>query len=263
MSDIVLPVGFRYGVVYKLNANGTPAATGLTAYGGIEFAGPKAFNITVPQARVVSHQGKDRVIMSDQLPTLETTVGEIRVSSLDYDLEALLTNVVKFTVGDSTGVPRSTDQQGAEPEVGLLLYQQAKDRVTGLRRWHYYIVPATRCLPIPASWGENPEDHRYSINPSQTTKHLWGTALVVGTEGATEQAIVDLHSAYQPRLEAFLADGVEDEFTLLNTAANNTYSVWVNDVLRTANITKTTTAFTFTSAVPASDARIVVLYGKA
>lgn len=263
MSDTLASVGLRFVAVFELTAAGLIKPTGLTGYEGLQFDGPKAYALNLPEARKIAHQGRDRVIATDQLPTLEVSSAEIRVSTLNYELEALLTNVSKYTVGDFVGISRVTDQQGSEPQVGVMMYQQAKDIATGLRTWHIHIIPSTQAIPVPAGMSENPEDIRYTLAPTPTTKHLWGAPLVVGTEGVTEHGLVDLHGPYKPALEAFESDGIEDTFELLHTAANNTYTVWVDGVLRSSNITKTTTQFVFTSAIPADGANITVFYGQA
>ena len=46
-----LSVGLRYAAVFPLNANGYPNATSTTACEGLEFGGPKAFELSVPDVR--------------------------------------------------------------------------------------------------------------------------------------------------------------------------------------------------------------------
>ena len=149
--------------------------------------------------------------------------------------------------------------------MGLLLYQQSLGLDTGLRRWHFHIIPSTRVIPIPASFGDNPEDVRYSIAPNPTTKHLWGPTLVVGTEGATSQGIVEGYSEKRPHIVSFLADGVEDEFLFGDGYAGHAdfatkMLVYVAGVLRTANLTKSATSVLFTSSIPTSGQDIDVVY---
>ena len=263
MSDVLAPVGFRFGTVFELNASGYPAATSPTvAYEGLQFYGPKAYTINIPETRKIAHAGKDRVIVNDQLPSLEVTAGEIRVSTLDYDLDALLQNVIKFTKGMATMLARNTDQQGFEPNVGMLLYQQSKDVITGLRNWHFHIIPSTQAIPIPASFTENPEDHRYSLAPTPTTKHLWGELLTTGVEGTLESGIFDGKMDYKPKLVAWKANGSQETFDLPADAALNTYVVYVNGVLNTSVI-KTTAQIDFDGYPPANNAIVVAFYGEA
>jgi hypothetical protein len=259
MTDSLLSVGFRKAVIYKLNSSGRVAATATTVYTGSELRGSKNYVLNIPEARRISHTGNDRVLAVDQLPSLEPSAGEVRVSVLDYDIDAMLMGQLVNTVGDHSFIGRQTEFQGSEIQVALLLFQQSLDKTTGTRRWHWHIVPSTRLVPIIASFGENAEDHRYTIAPNIVTKHIWGTAFDVLTDGFTESAILDGFSSNKPKLVAFKGDGVEDAFDFEAgiPMANNTYPVWVNGTLQVADVTKTTTGMTFT-APPAADADIIV-----
>lgn len=256
----ILPVGIRKGVVFELNANGRIEAQDDTLYyEGLPFQGPKAYSLNIPEARRIAHQGNDRLLAVDQLPPLDPIAGEIRVSALDYDLDAFLMNQKNFTVAAASAVARGTDLQGGEKQVALLLYQQALIKSTQTRRWHFHLVLSTRAIPIAASFVENAEDHRYSLAPTPVKKHIWGTALELATEGATESAIIDGFTTEKPHLVAFKADGVEDVFAF-NTDKQpvaNTYSVWVNGTLQTSGITKNLTDVTF-AAAPADGADVIV-----
>ena len=78
-----LAVGMRRAVIFALDANGYPAAIGVTAYEGIEVVGPKAFTLTVPDARRIVHTGNDRVLALDYLPPTEPYSVVLRVPSND------------------------------------------------------------------------------------------------------------------------------------------------------------------------------------
>src|SRR5690242_15552048 len=167
-----LAVGIRRAVIFELNTSGYPAATGSTAYEGIEVAGPKAFNLTVPDARKITHVGNDRVLALDYLPPTEGVSGELRVASNDMVAKAAVADVNTFTVGEATLMPWATDQQGFEVDAGLLCFQQSLDTITKSRRWKFYIIPKARLIPMPASMDENPAEDRYVVGPNPTTKHL-------------------------------------------------------------------------------------------
>lgn len=256
----VLPVGLRKGVVFEINASGRIEAQDDTLYyEGLSFQGPKAYALNIPEPRRIPHQGNDRLLAVDQLPSLDPIAGEIRVSALDFALDAFLMNQENFAVGDASMIARSTDLQGSERQVALLLYQQALIKSTQTRRWHFHIIPSSRVIPIPASFTENAEDHRYSLAPTPVKYHIWGTALSLLTEGVTEAGIFDGFTTNKPHLVAFKADGVEDVF-VFNTAkqpVNANYSVWVDGVLQTAGITKNLTDVTFTVA-PADGSDVIV-----
>ena len=260
-----LAVGIRRAVIFELDTNGYPAATGTTAYEGIEVAGPKAFTLTVPDARKISHVGNDRVLALDYLPPTEGVSGELRVASNDMVAKAAVSNVNTFTVGEATLMPWATDQQGFEVDAGLLLFQQSLDTTSKSRRWKFYLVPKARVLPGPASMDENPAEDRYSIAPSPTTAHLWGTALATGTEGATEMALAEGMATGKPNIVAFKGDNSTVAF-LLPTAkpasATAKMKVWQDGVAKTVGgglASLTTTTITFTTA-PGTGAMVVCFY---
>jgi hypothetical protein len=247
-----LAVGIRRAVIFELDTNGYPAASGTTAYEGIEVAGPKAFTLTVPDARKITHVGNDRVLALDYLPPTEGVSGELRVASNDMVAKAAVAAVNTFNIGESTLMPWATDQQGSEVDAGLLLFQQSLDTTSKLRRWKFYLVPKARVLPMPASMDENPAEDRYSIAPNPSTTHLWGTALASGTEGATEMALAEGMAEGKPNVVAFKANGSATIF-LLPTAKPATgtakMKVWDNGVVKTvggglASLTVTTITFT-------------------
>lgn len=262
-SDNFAPVGFRFGTVYELNANGRPKATSPTvSYVGMEFYGPKAYNLTIPNPRQIVHTGKDTILVQDQLPSLEATTAEILVSIVQFDMDALLSAVKKFTVGQFKMILRNTDRQGSEPVVGLLLYQQAKDPDSGLRMWHYHIIPSTQAIPIPSQWNDTPQDHRYSLSPSRIAKHLWGVTLTLDEEGATQAGIFDGNGDHKPFLDNYLGNGSQETFPLTYDSFDTSYAVFVNGVENTTAI-KTVSEVDFDGYPPANNADIQIFYGRA
>lgn len=260
-----LAVGIRRAVIFELDTNGYPAATGTTAYEGIEVTGPKAFSLTVPEARKISHVGNDRVLALDYLPPTEGVSGELRVASNDMVAKAAVANVNTFAIAEATLMPWATDQQGFEVDTGLLLFQQSLDTTSKLRRWKFYLVPKARVLPAPASMDENAAEDRYSIAPNPSSSHIWGTALATGTEGATEMAMAEGMSEGKPNIVAFKGNNSAVAF-LLPTAkpatATTKMKVWENGVAKTVGgglASLTTTTITFSSA-PATGAMVVCFY---
>jgi hypothetical protein len=261
-----LAVGVRRAVIFELDTNGYPAASGTSAYEGIEVAGPKAFTLTVPDARKITHVGNDRVLALDYLPPTEGVSGELRVASNDMVAKAAVTNVNTFAVGEATLMPWGTDQQGFEVDAGLLLFQQSLDTSTKSRRWKFYVMPKARLIPGPASMDENPAEDKYTVAPNPTTNHLWGTALASGTEGATEMALAEGMAEGKPNIVAFKGNNSTTAF-LLPTAKPATsvakMKVWVNGVPKTTGggglASLSTTTITFSSA-PATGAMVVVFY---
>ena len=260
-----LAVGLRRAVLFALDANGYPAAPGTTVYEGIEIVGPKAFALTIPEARKISHTGNDRVLALDYLPPLEGVSGELRVASNDIVAKALVTAVNTFLIAESNLMAWGTDKQGSEVDLGMLLFQQSLDTSTKSRRWKFYLMPKARVIPAPASMDENAAEDLYRVAPNPTTKHLWGTALVSGTEGATEMALAEGMSEGKPNIVAFKGDGAATAFALPTdkpATATAKMKVWKNGTVQTVGsglATLTVTTATFTAA-PASGDMVVIFY---
>jgi hypothetical protein len=263
-TNSVLPVGLRKVRVFELDPSGNFKATGSTPYEGLSFQGPKAYSLNIPESRRIAHLGNDRLIATDQLPSLEPYAGEIRVSAVDYDLDAFLMGQSTFGLGSALAVARGTDLQGSERQVAMLLYQQALVRSTKSRVWRFHLIPMTRAIPIPSSFTENAEDHRYSLAPTPVSKLPWGESLKVPTHGVTEATIFDGFMVNKPHIAAWLGDGTSTDFNFHvdRPAAESTeaYGVWVNGV--SATVTRSTTGIEFSSP-PANGALIVAFYGVA
>ena len=172
-----LPVGLRYVTAYELLASGLPKAGAVpaTAYQGIEFEGPKAFSLNVPEARKITHMGEDRPLAIDYLPPTEGMDGELQVSPVEFNVIALLGSLVMATAAEKTFMPMSTSKQGSEPQVGLLMYQQSLDVALGTRTWRSFIVPSARCIYMPAGMGQEPQD-------------IITMPLLVGTDGSKKMS---------------------------------------------------------------------------
>lgn len=260
-----LAVGLRRAVLFALDANGYPAAPGTTVYEGIELVGPKAFALTIPEARRISHTGNDRVLALDYLPPLEGVSGELRVASNDLVAKALVSAVNTFVIGEANLMPWGTDKQGSEVDLGVLLFQQSLDTSTKSRRWKFYLLPKARVIPAPASMDENAAEDLYRMAPNPTTRHLWGTALANGTEGASEMSLAEGMSESRPNIIAFKGDGTVVAFALpTDKPASSTakMKIWKDGVVQTvgsglASLTVTTITF---SAAPASGAMVVCWY---
>lgn len=260
-------VGLRRAVVFELNASGLPNASGTTAYEGLEVVGPRAWTLTNPEPRKITHLGNDRPLAVDYLPPNEAMSAELRLAANDIPLQATLTGVENFNVGEGSLMAWNTDQQGSEPDIGLLLFQQSLDTSTKLRHYRFHIIPSGRAYPAPANMDENAAEHTYTVAPNPTTKHLWGTALASGTEGATEAAAIEGMTKGRPNIVAFKGDAATVAFlfpTAKPAIATITakIAVWVDGVLKTGggvDYTEATTGITF-GVAPADGAIIVAFY---
>lgn len=207
-----LAVGARAGFIFELDSNGFPAAPSTAVYEGLEIKGLKAGDLNVPNPRVITHAGNDRVLANDFLPSLEPITGEIRAANLGMAVNAKITNVKTFAEADMTFMPWGTDQQGSEIDVAIFLFQQSLDTTLKLRRYRNIIIPKARAIPLASGMNENPNEQRYQIVSNPTTKHVWGATLEVATEGATEAAFLEGMSTYRPNLVAWKGNGTEVEF---------------------------------------------------
>jgi len=207
-------VGARKGYVMALTPAGYPAAVagGATAYEGIELTAIKGFDVATPDARRISHNGNDRVAAVDFLPSLEPVTGEIRIAPSMQTLNAALTNVTSFTVGNIKMMPWQTEDQGTELDVSLHIWQQALDRDTKLRAYRSLLIPRARAIPVLAGMNDNPGEVRYQIIASPSTKEIWGTSLTTVLEGATEAAVIEMMSVSRPKIVTWLADAAQVAF---------------------------------------------------
>ncbi len=210
-SGIQWGVGLRRAVVFPLNADGTIKTTDTTVYEGLEFSGPRAWDLTYPDARLISNPGNDRVRDSIFLPPTEPVKAELRTGFEDQAVNALLMGVMQYVVGESTIVPYGTDRQGSEADVALLLYQIAHDE-NKMTRWRYHMIPRARAIPMPAGMNENAMETRYSVAISPSTKHIWNVALDPLTEGASEVAVEIGMAEGKPAIVAWKTDGVAKDF---------------------------------------------------
>ncbi len=259
-SGIQWGVGLRRAVVFPLNSDGTLKATSTTVYEGLEFSGPRAFDITYPDARLITNPGNDRVRDQMYLPPTDPVKCELRTGFDDQAINAALMGVSQFTVGESTLVPFGTDKQGSEADIALLLYQQAHDD-SKLTRWRYVMIPRARAIPMPAGMNDNALETRYSVSISPSTKHIWNVALQAGTEGCTEMALADGMAEGKPAIVAWKADGTATVFSFptdkqaISTAKINLFDASTGAEV-TVGITKATSGITY-GVAPAANKILV------
>lgn len=264
-------VGFRNLRIFALDENGYIAASNTTAYEGILVSGVKTLEINDPEPRLITHIGDDAPFALDVLPPTEAVSGALTVAKQNDILDAALTGLTSFTVGEMKMLGVGTDKRGYEVPVGALAYRQTEDTDPassnfGRRNWQFKLMPMATFIPLEPGYTDAPEERRYTIRPGFSTKHIWGKSFSLATEGFTRAQIVRGISQYKPKLVAFLADGIEDEYLFpldAQAASAGKTTVWVDGVERTSNITKATTGITFTSAIPTANQNITVLYETA
>jgi hypothetical protein len=261
-------VGARNFTVYALDSDGlpTPGTVGVLNV-GTTVTGFKAFEITKPNSRRINHVGNDRLLALDFLPPLEGINATINTGVDNFDVDAVLLNVKKATVGEAVYLVDGTDQQGFEPFVCVVCYQQAQSSITKARNWRQWIFPSTKAIPMPTGMGDNPTETRYELGPSPVSAHIWGTALSTSTDGATEAAIMRGQSEGKPVYGFSVGDASEAHFPVpsgytTTTALLGKISVWVAGVLKTITTDYTvdvTTGVTFEAGkIPGSGAKVSV-----
>lgn len=262
-------VGARYATMFELGSDGyfIPATSDpQDAYEGVQLVGAQTFNVNLPDYRRISHQGDDRVLQVDFLPPTEQATAELNVAEEDLSNLAIMTSVIVRTIGEAKMIGLATDQQGNEPDVGLLLFQQAVDE-SGSRRWRSYLIPKARLSPRPSGFNENPATHNIQVAMSISSAHIWGTAFSAVDDGFTESQLLIVHTQYKPKLVGFEGDGTTTVFSFPAAfqaqATTKIHGVWVNGVVQviTTDYTATTAAITFEAgSIPASGENIVVFY---
>lgn len=257
-------VGLRKAQIFALDANGYPSATGTTAYEGLEIAGAKAFDITTPDARRIFHTGNDRLLAQDFLPTLEGASATIRASRNDYATFAVLTGTKELTLGEAKVIGYATDLQGAEPDIGIIAYQQSKDATAKTRTWRSYIIPVSNAVIKPASMNDNAAEYEYQILPQVATQHLWGVDFASGTDGFTEAQLIEVHTENQPWVCAWKSNGSATKYLFSTThQAKSTAKIHVvakaGVAITAGGMTKYATGITLAATTPSGDI-IVAFY---
>jgi hypothetical protein len=273
MYEPFVGFGTRKGIVYELDQYGLPLGTyeldlydvlqpTTDPYTGIEIYGVRGFELTYPEPRRIPHFDGDRVGLVQQFPSLDAAAGTITVDGNDLNLASILGAVKKSTVSGMEIMPFLSDQQGNEPNVGLLVYQAAK-RTTGVQGWHMQFILSTSMIPRPGPFGDNNYETRYALAPNAIIQHLWGDALTLAKDGAESAGVIDGFALHPPRITTWIADGAEDVFAFKagELPVDDDYQIFkatagvVTEV--TSGVTKSTENIDFVSA-PASGVKIMV-----
>lgn len=202
-------VGFRNCRVYALNAYGVPAAPSTSPYEGVVITATKALEITHPEARRVTHFGDDYVFMIDRLPPTETVSGVLRTGKQDNQVDALVSGVKAYMIGEAEGINIATNQQGYEPLVGLLGYQQGGEgdstlgALYGSRVWRLMFLPKTWLILQEQGMSEAILEPRYAVFPQLNAGHLWGLPYTDAVEGNEIGQIERYIMTYKPLVVAW------------------------------------------------------------
>ena len=254
-------VGLRYVSAFVLDSGGFPAgASGTSLFTGLNFDGGRAFVINTPDPRAISHDDNDIVQQIDYLPALEGATGELRVGIDNQVINAALMGVTEYEVAEAMLVDWMTTEQGDEPDIGLLMYQQSLDTLTSLRRWRFFIADRARAIPKASNFDENKSEVAYNIALSPSSTHLWGTARLDGTEGNTKAAFATGMSEGKIQLGFATGDNVETDFLFAadeQAISVDKIEVWEDGVVTSAGITPSVTGVVW-AAAPAAGVEIVI-----
>lgn len=268
-SVILSGVGQRSSVVFNLNTAGYIDATShTTVYEGLYATGVKTTDYNDPMPRFITHLGDDSPFALDILPPAEAATGQISFGKRNDTLDAALTGITSFTVGEAKGFAFDTNKRGFERTVAMVVYRQAvvtdpTSATYGNRVWDSKFFPFVTLFPIEPGFNDNPETRLYAFRPGFSTKQIWGTALATGTEGVIRAQGVRYVTQYEPKVVGWRANGSATTFTFsTNYQAVSTakiHGVWVDGVVQTVGITLATTGVTF-SVAPTNLANINVFY---
>lgn len=262
-NGVVWGVEVYRAVIFPLNSDGSLQAVDENVYEGLEIRGPRVFELTPAEPRLITNPGAGRVQDVIYLPPNEATRAELRVGYNQQLVKAALSGVKSLTVGESTMVMRGTDMQGSEPDVAMFVSQLAKDS-NKLSRWHYYMIPRAKAIPMDSPMNENALEDRYLITMSPATAHIWGKALTVSDEGCTEAAYADGMSEGKINVVAWLGDAATLEFNFpVGKDAIDVDKIALFDFAAgtaiTSGITKALDGITFAVA-PAANKLLVAKY---
>jgi hypothetical protein len=258
-SGIQYGSGFRYGVVFEIDqVTGRLKGTSPSVpYMGETLKGGKAWNLSIPKQRRIFHIDADRVGAADFLPPTEAASAVINTSADNMVLDAILTGNKVVNIGTAATIADLTSQQGFEPLIALLLWQQSLDSVTRLRTWRSFLIPRAKAIPMLSGFADKEVDSTYDVlmTPSSTT--IFGVSLSTSIDGGTDAQLFRAMTAGRPAIAAWLADGYTSIFTFpagyTPTIDVGSVAVYVNGVLVTVGITVTTTSVTFSVAPLAND----------
>ena len=263
-------LGLARAWIYALNPQGTPYGQSTTPYRGIEMVGPQDLTLTIPTPQKKTHLGNNQPLQVDFLPPTEAISAQIKCSEDDQILYALLTGTKRYSLSDATVVGWGTNIAGAEPQVGMVISQQALDE-TGTRNWITCIFPKCLIYPHLGNMDPNPKVQTFDVAPCFVNSHIWGVAYSNANEGYTRAQMEMWQSRYPLAVVAWLPGVQSAGYNMMLPATaqaqaavtgkltactkNEVIQVYTTDVAIKADLTALTEV-----AAPAATDRYVAMY---
>lgn len=261
--------GLRHVQVLALNSDYRPAGSGTTAYEGVTVSGAVSETLEDPEPQQIVHRGDDGVFALAVLPPSEPIAGELTVSKVNDVVDAILTDTIAVTVGETVFFGVGTSNRGDENLVAVLAYQQTQDTdpssaTFGAPRWHSHLYPKTYLIPRESGMEQDtPTQRSYSIKPQFSTTYPWGLEFSTAVEGFCRAQLLRGISEYRPKIVAYAGDGSTKVFALPTAspaASTAKIKVWVDGVLDTPDTLATTQFEWTTGSEPTTGGDIVVFY---
>jgi hypothetical protein len=279
ISQKAAGAGFRHARIYQLDSNGlglVPATYDAdTAYDGVCIELPKALTLTVPDPQTIAHTGADRVAQVVLLPPTEAVTGELRAGHTDLEVEGIVGGTKVQELADFVVGGVGTDQQGKEPDVGVLGYRQAAvtdpsraDR--GSKCWIFNMLPKATLFAKggPAEEG-GADENTFTVQPKVVSAFPWLIEFTCADNGFLEAQVLKGVSQYRPHLAYWKGDATETAFDFTYTAAATTKVKVYHWVLSTGIVTDVTATVTITTAditfgtAPAAGDIVIAFYEMA
>jgi hypothetical protein len=208
----IFVAGMNAARIYALSGD-YPTGGTATPYDGLVVGGPVSLELTFGDPTTIIHPGNNIVLQQDVFPTADPTTGVLTVSRLDHATLAFLMNTKAPAIGNLSMIGWGTDQQGNEPTVALLAYQQAKTP-SGDRAWHTYVIPRCVIIPKPSSlMNRDRSDMVYNVSVQNSTQHLTGVDFSVSVDGYTSGQMVDIQSYHRVHFAQFTSVSNATVFT--------------------------------------------------
>lgn len=259
-ETITSGAGLRKARVFALDANGVPTQV-------IDVTGVKAITLNVPENQIITHVGDDQAFAQDFLPPNTLPNGTFTTAKSNQTLDALLSNTLVETIGETEMDGQFTDKAGYEIDAMMEYHRQALvtqpgDPDFGSRRWQNFWVMRSRITPQGNSPDQGSDDvNTYQYVPTPGIESPWGVPFAEDTNGYGRAVRVRTTSEYPQMLDTFTGNNTASSFTVTYTPISVAKTkAWVDGVSATVSgVTPSTKAIAITPT-PDDEADVRILY---